>query len=260
MILRNKNVDKILKLIEENSTAYGQFWGTLQERAPSYERFVTLGLNILQADTRIRQHWDRLGVMREKVPIRMVAAYSHYCSEILQDSKRIESILELNDHPELLAQDNAILEHVGPGNCVVGVSADSRNVGLIKHFNAAFCELTGYAREQLRDMRLTSLIPRIMQAAHDRAFLERCCFMEGVETFRYPEFDAYLVHRSGYIVPVRMQLVAMPDYTNSYCVLAKIKLNKTKNGFQTVHMLTDPKDVVCAVSSSIICVAVLSVL
>ncbi len=248
--LREHGSEKMCKLIVETSTAYGQFWDTLQDRVPAYERFVALGFAILRGNRRIKRIWRTLASSKGKMPIRLLGVYMAYADQVLRDPQRAAEIHEYFDRPELLMQNNVILQYVGSGNGVLGVSADRRQLGLIRHANAAMCELSGYMREELMATRLESLMPRIFAETHEDHFARLCAMAELGEEAPMVTKQTFLVHKSHYVVPVVVQVVAGPNYTNNYSFVARVRRDMVAGRFEAVHILTDERNVVVAVTSS----------
>ncbi len=251
MELRERSSDKICRLIVENGTAYGQFWDTLQDRSPLYMRFVTLGFAILKGNKCIKRIWRGLSSAKGRVPLKLLSVYLAYADQVLRDSAKSNAIKEYFDRPELLIQDNVVLQYVGSGNGVLGASADNKQLKYIKQANAAMCELSGYTREELKITRLETLLPRIFVSAHEEDFMRMCSLAEVGEEIPLVAKQTFLVHKSQYIVPVVVQVVAGPNYTNNYSFIARVRRDKVASRFEVVHILADEKNVVIAVTSSI---------
>ncbi len=252
MTVRSRDANKACRLIEQNTLAFSQFWDTLQDRRPSYERFVLLGFAFLKINKQIRNLWRKITASSMgNIPDRLVYLYTAYAEEILQDDRKASAVREYLDQPELLVQDDALLQHMGTGNSVVGISADARELGKIKNFNAAFCELTGYTKDELRNTQLEKLLPPLYREAHERIFEDRCCILNGGMSVEPVENETFILHKSQYIVPIYMQIVATPNYTNNYCFLVKLKKRDSAVDYSTYHIITDAAHLLTGVSANV---------
>ncbi len=254
--LRAVEAQKACQLIEQNSTIYAQLWDTLQESAPSYKRFVTLGFTFMQLNKRIKRIWRRLYITASKgnagcVSARFVSLYGAYAEQILHDDRKALLAQELSDRSEILIQDEALSQYIGPGNAVVGVSANRRSLGRMDTFNSAFCELTGYGKNELKGLALSKLIPQIYRETHERLLERQSYLMDAGETRSVcpMQCDSFVLHKSRYIVPVALHVVAMPNYTNNYCFLVRIKKISTSD-YKMYHILADNERVISSVTSS----------
>ncbi len=251
-LLRSGSAEKACELLEQNASTYASLWDCLQERRPSYERFVFLGYSFLDTNRRIRRIWKKLISTRGRILTKFVMHYAAYAAEILQNPKRSESIREFLEHPELLAHEDLLSQHIGNGNCVVGISASLKTLGKIKSFNGAFSELTGYTREELRDAKMDWLIPQMYREAHARVYEKQCSHMEsGYYADEMPQ-QAFVLHKSKYIVPVITTVVSVPNYTSSYCFLVRLRRVQSATNHNTMHILADSRNVIVGITPSII--------
>eukprot|EP01022_Parablepharisma_sp_SALTPOND_P010675 TRINITY_DN143_c0_g1_i1.p1 TRINITY_DN143_c0_g1~~TRINITY_DN143_c0_g1_i1.p1 ORF type:complete len:710 (+),score=33.15 TRINITY_DN143_c0_g1_i1:4533-6662(+) len=249
MTLRNENADKMCYLIEQNGSLYGRLWDTLQDRTPSYERFVTLGFAFLKINRRIKRMWKKLVEVKGNVPFRLVALYMAYADEILHDEKRTLQLQEYMEKPELLIQNDAISQYIGAGNSVVGVSANEKDLGKIKSFNSAFCELTGYTKEELLNTKINVIIPKTHRQLHVDAFVKCCVDVEEGKAVVKEPVRVLVVHKSGYVIPVWIQIMAIPNYTNSYCFVARLK-KVLDSEYNTFEILVDHNRIIVGLTSS----------
>lgn len=251
--LRLRKSEKASRLIEQNAVAYGQFWDTLIDRSPSFERFVALGSSFLKTNERIKALWIDLTQARGMVPVRLVALYSSYSEEILQDEKKAADAKEYMEQPELLIQADVIFQHMGAGNSVVAVSADEKEMGHIKSFNAALCELTGYTRDELRNAHMLKLVPPLYQAMHVPTLAKKCAVMNSGIQVGWLAKETFVLHKSQYIVPVLFQLVATPNYTNGYCFLAILKKLAYKEEVrgEVYHIVTDKEKIISGATANL---------
>ncbi len=251
ILLRNASAEKACRLVENNATVYGQLWDCLQECTPSYERFTALGFAFLETNRRIRRIWKRMTETRGSMLCRFVALYASYAEEILCNPSKADGIREYLDRPELLVQDSMLLQYVGAGNAVVGISAAVGSIGTIKSFNAAFCELTGYLKEELREAKLAKLIPKLYRDAHTKIFEKQCYLMEsGHYADQMPE-QAFVLHKSGHTVPVSVTIMAVPSYSSNYCFIARLRRVQSPTDHNTAFLLADSRNVLCGSTSSI---------
>ncbi len=249
--LRNYSADKAWQLIEANATTYGEMWDALQERAPLYERFIALGFAFLETNRRIHRVWTGLTTMRGSMPVKLVVQYSAYVEEILQNQKKAASVREYLEKPELLVHEDIVAQHIGNGNCVIGVSAVKQSLGLIKSFNSAVNELTGYTREELRDVSCSVLIPHLYQKWHNKIYEKQCLLLEGGSDHDPMPEQAFVIHKSNYIIPVVTSIVTVPTYTSTYCFLVKLRRLATSSQHNVIHILADSENVIDGMTSSI---------
>ncbi len=256
MTIRTAEARKACELIEQNSGVYVRLWDALQDSIPDYDRFHILGLSFLDLDQAIKKVWKSLQTATARghsgcVSARFVWLYASYAEKVLHDEKRAASVRELLERPEILVQEDTLSQYIGPGNAVLGVSANLKSLGRIKTFNAAACELLGYSKNELKDLPLTRLIPPIYREMHEQV-VQQQGFLANMSEPRVEMMltrqGSFALHSSKYLVPVSLQIVDVPNYTNKHCFLVRLKKSVTE--YDVCYLLADNEGFISSVSSS----------
>ncbi len=163
------------------------------------------------------------------LPLRFVLLYAAYSEQILHDEKRAAAVRELSEKPELLIREDTLSQYISPGDGILGVAAGMQELGLIKTCNAALCELVGYSKEELKELRMLRLIPQLLRPKYGETLEQQCWLMDEAE-------------EEG------KELVAVPNYTNGYSFL--IRARKVAEQYRVHHLLADVSGLISAVSSS----------
>ncbi len=255
--LRATEAEKACQLIEQNSATYAQLWDTLQCNPPSYERFVALGFAFTRLNRRIKGIWKNMYTAASKGVLRSISAkfcvlYYMYAQQILHDEKDATMAHEMNDRPELLIQGDSMTQHMGSGNAVAAISASAKDLGQIKTFNSALCELTGYCKDELKGMQMERLVPTIYRGRHRKELEVQCGFMDGGEGNSECSCmmlrGSFIQHKSQHIASVSIQVMGMPNYTNDYCFL--IRIRKHPEEYNVLHLLVQSDGLIVCTSSS----------
>jgi len=252
-ILSKLKIERRLnRMIEKSTTFYNQFWDILQDKTPDYERFLSLGKNVVQCNKRIKNLWSKLCEIRGNVSLSVARLYSLYTREILMDSKTTDELFELKEKG-LATLDTEIrmmqFDEVSDG--VIAISAVSRTLGRISLANNAMCSMVGYTKQELKDIHFDQLIPNIYRERHNEGFKIACFKAEGSEIITKNYKDTYLLTKSGYIVPVDIHLVDGPSLLNQYSFIGKVKLVRSQFAYNSVHILANCENQIQAVTSSI---------
>ncbi len=251
-ILRKLKLEqRFQKALEYNAMRYNHFWDLLQEDNPAYDSFVAVGTGIVRANELISKLWHTLRSLRCGVSLLVAQVYCLFCKLVKVDTTDLEEIRDLCQNASVLDSTDYLTQHMGMGDGVVAVSANSRRLGLINQVNGAFCQMTGYTQEELRDHAFEELIPVIYREPHSVAFAAECSALEVGQRRTYDSRQTFILHKSRYIVPVEQQVVEAPSIVNAYGFIARLRpLKQSPRSHAVVHILADTEFNIKHVSSS----------
>ena len=229
---------------------YIRFWDILQERYPLFSEFEKWGCAILDEEKNVENIWQGL---REKkaVPIIVLLVYSSYAEKVLNDQLKAKSIKTYLQEAIPSANKNIVLNHASHGDGVVAVHSRGEMKGYIESANSEFSKISGYSPESLKNLSLTALIPEIFREAHLASFTNSIFCIESGDDIKLDEKRVFMLHKSQYIVPIKMKIVEFPNFANDFNFLAIINLDKERNDSSYLHILLDPNYAVSAISSRI---------
>lgn len=249
-IKHEETQNKICAFIESSTTIHERFWDMLADNEPSYEYFLSLGLLIKSLDKRIKILWKHLKKSNIKLTFKILSIYASYIENILQDIEKSNQLRKLMAVFGVLTDGDLLLKHADNGDAVIAVNASVQNIGRIRKHNYSFCELTGYTKEELYNIPLEAVIPAIYRESHYAKYTNTCFALQNEQTFEFEQRSLFILHKSGFIIPVVLRIVSSPSLANSYCFIARLTKDKLCNEFNTVHILTNPQYIITATSSS----------
>ncbi|MDR3547441.1 MAG: hypothetical protein P4M11_04060 [Candidatus Pacebacteria bacterium] len=250
VIKRDKSQNKFCDTIESCAMLREHFYDLLVDNEPSYEKFVMLGFAIKQTSARIKELWHSLKRSNTRLSLRMIVAYSGYHEQILQDAERAAKLRSNMLEEGVITEGDMLMQYAENGDAVAAVTTDSEGHATIVKHNCAFSELSGYTKEELANMPLERLIPKVCLPIHEAAFNKAVVMARSEKPMSFEQRPTVMLHRSGYIVPVIQRVVATPSYINSYCFIVKICKDKANNVYNLVHILADEARNIVGLSSS----------
>lgn len=245
-----KKQNKFCSILENTAALYERFWDMLSDSLPSFERFMNLGFVIRKMNKKIKLLWKNLKDSKFKQSYKIVKIYSSYCENILQDTKKSESLTANMTTLGVLAEGDILMKLAENGDAVIAVSAVSQTICQITQCNNAFCELSGFSKEDLHNAPLDNVIPLIYRESHFKYFFQTCFLLQVEIAMEYDQKNLFLQQRTGYILPIIMKVIKSPSLANSFTFIARIRKNKSLNDFTTYHILTDKNYLISSISSS----------
>jgi len=242
---------KFNKMLVENSVQYSQFWDLLQDASPIYEKFYNCGCRIIKSNKIIKSLWKQLNMYKFKIARSTQLLYYKYKIDVQFDRISIDEIISFeNSH---FNGSSLNLAELQMDSGIVSVSARADSIGKILKANSCLCQLSGYTKEELLNSTISQIIPKIYRETHIKAFEADCYSYECGEYKNHEYTEKFLQHKSGYIVPISMQVVNSPNVLNSYCFIGKIKrASKNISSHNIVHVLCNPNGIITEISSSIL--------
>jgi len=243
---------RLTKLFENVATEYGNFWDILQDKNPNFERFLTIGKNVININNRINVLWKKLLKIRGTVSLSVLRMYTLYCQEILMDKKKIAELADM--HTEgINAVDSEIrkMQFEGVSEGIIAISTNDKSHGKITMINNAACSIIGYPKNIIKDKLFTSIIPPMFREAHEKGFWNESMKLEGCMEFHKERRDGYLKTSSGYILPVDVAVVDSPSVLSQYSFIGKLRVDRDEMKHNVIHILTDKDMIIQEISSSI---------
>jgi len=249
MLRHLKTERKFIKILIENSVQYSHFWDLLQDASPIYEKFYNCGCRIIKNDKIIRSIWTQLLENKYKIGSMTRILYYKYKNEVQFDKTDLDDLSFIeNFHRESLLNIAELEMDAG----IISISAKAGLLGTILNANSCFCQLSGFTKEELRNSHQEKFIPSIFRELHQNAFEIECYFCECGIYRIHESKEKFLLNKSGYIIPISMQIVDGPSILNSYCFVGKIKRShKRIYDYDNIHILCNPNGIITEISSSI---------
>lgn len=222
----------------------------LADNEPSYEKFLSLGFLIKKTNERTKMVWKNIKKSNYKLSYKVMAVYIAYSEKILQDSDKVARLKNLVLTTGLRAEGNILMRHATNGDAVIGVCATKQDIGKITLCNSALSELTGYLKEELNQFPLENLMPQMYREMHYKEFARVCFDSQFDINTKYEQKNVFLLHKSGYILPVIIRIVASPNISNEFNFIARIIKDKSCNSHSVVHILTDLNHNITDITSS----------
>ncbi len=239
------------RLLERNAVRYSQFWDLLQDEKPGYERFMAVGASMVQTNRAISNMWKTLCSLRSGVSMNVIHEYVMYCKWVKVDTANLDDIQDRFQSSCVSDSTDFLMQYMGSGDGLAAVSANSQKIGRISQVNGAFCQISGYTKDELRDHDIAILIPTLFDLPHKVAFEEESYALEVGHRRAYDMRQTFILHKSRYLVPVNVLVVDSPSIINTYCFIARIRpMKQSQRGHHVVHILTDDKLMIKHVSSS----------
>lgn len=246
---------KFCRLVAHTARAYVRFWILLQEESPAQYKFHETGCALLKMNTELERLWGLLKAGRS-LPTNLALTYMKFVRDLAQDSERVSEIKLLLSSEERIASscNDLLLGYANNGASVVSVSAAASTLGLVSNCNAAFSELTGYAHGSLVGTPMESLMPAIYRDEHRGALHERAVeFEEGeVGAFLPSRKSAFILHKTGYTIPVEMKLAAAPSLITKYSFICSLAAGSDWKTYSSAHILLDPELNLAGFTSSLL--------
>ena len=207
-----------------------------------------MGYAILDEEENAEEIWQNL---REKkaIPIFVVLLYSSYAEKVLNDQIKAKTIKAYLQEAIPSANGNIVLNHGLHGDGVVAVHTRGEMKGYIESANSEFSKISGYSPESLINLSLTALIPEIYREAHLAGFANSLFCIESGDEIKHDEKRIFMLHKSQYLIPIKMKIVESPNFANNYNFFAIINLDKERNDSTYMHILLDQNFIISAMSS-----------
>lgn len=246
MIKKMKHEQKFKNLLIENAMQYLQFWDLLQEYKPAYKKFYSCATQILEGNSKIKKLWKEL--RNSSIDTSLQFLYDKYLTEVKFDQTGVndQEIMRNNGFYDIS------LLKIENGDCIISVSVKSVSTGKIIKVSPEFCRISGYTNEELIDNNVEKIIPSVFRETHKNAFINECYLCES-GIYNYHDYsEKFLLHKSGYIIAVNMQVLICPSMINSYCMIGKIKVqHKNADSHNIVYLICDTNGKIIEISSSI---------
>eukprot|EP01022_Parablepharisma_sp_SALTPOND_P016713 TRINITY_DN2516_c0_g1_i1.p1 TRINITY_DN2516_c0_g1~~TRINITY_DN2516_c0_g1_i1.p1 ORF type:complete len:1089 (+),score=35.59 TRINITY_DN2516_c0_g1_i1:457-3723(+) len=254
--LRQSQIEgKFRGLIERAARLYSRFWDLLQEKSPSCEQFEELGFEILRVRTKIRKSWSTL-VKGKSIQGETAGMYGKFALEVDQDKVRSREIIDWLSNLNVTTHNDLLMNYAGNGAGVVTLVGKVEGLGKISKCNGAFAALTGYLVEELEQLSILELMPRIYRKVHKDEIIQMSAMLDvGDEDFyRTTEKRVFVLNKSQCLVPVIIKVMEAPSLLNNYVFIATVTIDKEWNKYNLVHLLLNLRHEVIGFTPSIICV------
>ncbi len=250
LVKREKSQNKFCDTIERCVILREHFYDMLVDTEPEYDKFVMLGFAIKQASSRIKAQWRSLKKSNSRLSLRMLATYSGYHEQILQDLEKAAKLRSSMLEEGIVAEGDILTQYSDGGSSVVAVTMNAQGEAIIVKHNCAFSELSGYTKDELTNTAVEKVVPRVLQPLHHRGFDYAEAQVRNERPMNFTHKATLMLHKSGYLVPIVHRVVATPNYINGYSFIAKLGRDKGNNSYNVLHFLTDESRNIVNVSSS----------
>ena len=247
LLLQQRSENMFLYEIEENANLYIKLWNILNEQRPNYCLLENTGLKMIKRSEKLEKIW---AIVKNKdyLSVNTLWLYALYCYKILTDVKKAEEINELiqgtkvvNTHTKLAYSSDSPL---------ITVSGVQNDLGIIKKYNAAFCSVTGYAKNELIDRPITKIIPSIYLEVHNKGISNASIKIESGHKLNAMEYSVFILCKNHYIIPLILRIIEFPDFSNNYGFIVAFGINKSMIRFDLMHLLFDKNKKLISVSSN----------
>ncbi len=246
MLLKLKLETRMQKTFETTAAQYAQFWDTLQDRSPIYDRFFGQGEAIAAGNRKVDSLWKKLLTLRGGRSSRTTYLYYIFARDVMNSQRQTDDILRVS------ADDSCRLSQFAePDEPVVGVSALEKSLGKILRVNRAFCQFSGYTPQELQGTPVEKLVPPMFRRFHQMGFIDKCYESDRLSEVAQSSLEVFVLLKSGYVVPCEIQIIEAPTVLSLYCFMARMKPKTDKCRHEVVHILTDEKGMIKNTSSSI---------
>ena len=175
--------------------------------------------------------------------------YSSYTEYVKNDQIRAKNIRTYLHEAIPSATGNIMQSHASHGEGIIVVHSRGEMKGYIQFANCEFSKISGYTAESLKNLSLSALVPDVFRQAHSTAFEKSLFILESGNDILKDEKKVFMLHKSQFIVPIKMKIVEYPNFSNDFNFLAAINLDKERNDCNYLHILLDSNYVISAMSS-----------
>ena len=190
----------------------------------------------------------------------MAQIYWAYCSKVRIDTQILNQIEEILLNLRNSGSFNLLTQNCDDSCGIICISGGTKSLGKIDNGNKAISRLIGYELAELKELPVTSIMPSIFRESHHKLFQSECYLTEAGQRKEYSERESFILHKSQYIIPVDIKITEIPNVLNSYCFIAKVKLNQEKNKYNIIHIIASPNGIIKNISASIFVLTIDSII
>jgi len=260
MVAYNNYYRQCKAQLERAAHLHIEFWAKLNTHIPDVRRLILIGTKISKTIVDIENYWQQMQKINPNNP-KAVKMYAEFLKNVLHDEEASNTLLKQisnqNYHKGAevaignFNENDYLLSSYGKaGTPCICVSGDSRNIGIIKNVNSAFCSLVGHCKDGLIDHSLNCILPEILHVPHNKLLQHAAEYKDEVTILGKEQFLPVIMS-CGYIKMVMLIVKSLPSFMNEMTFVAIIlpkMINETKD---VCYLLLDNNKKIADISESI---------
>ena len=232
-----------------------EFWSYLSDEHPDLAKLNKTGSKINSRIMAVEEHWTKLQKINPNVP-KALRMYAEFLKEILNDNEGGQELLSRAKDTAMARNtffDNNHLSgdinsYASDGTPCIFASGESNKLGEIVNFNMGICRVFGYTKAELQGRKVEMLMPELY-AKHHEGFMQNA--INNTEDIMQQAMEKFVLakHKSGYLIPLHLQVRNIPSLAQGLQFVATFKPEKKNLNTSIGYLLLDQNKFVQGVSA-----------
>lgn len=247
-IIFNQYFMNYKEIVQKINVLYIDFWMTFIQDDINIKKIKENGFRILSLITKLFKVFQKMQNIKPKDK-ESLEIYGEFLSDILNDKTLgqtyIDKANEMNYHGvqiKLFDNDISKLSEDGSPVLITSPGADENNL-IISQITNSITRLFGYTKVELVGKDINILLPEELREIHQKTvsnFLKKKINGKNIEERK---ITGLALHKIGLIFPIKMNMILMPNLTNSANIAVQIqkeqKYSFNYNGYVIINKEMD---------------------